>query len=1253
MCGILPGGRATDSVKNNAKPITDFQSYFDCIGAGSSEGGFGFYHPQSDLLNYTSSSGKVVSLKMTKEELMYAFRRQIILQHDGGKGMITNGTSTPNRIMPLEVQYLTAKTILSNTCIKTIFEPPLEVSATGDRVANIDWIGLNADGNLVRETKKFPISEGYTKSGLTNKYSKYTCQGRIDSLNRHDDPGDDVPGAYYKWALRNEAVFKKIEEDARVATQDTTTGNPESCGAQVQGIGWIICPVVGGLMKLNDAMWAVASSLLEVDPLKQSGTSDPTYKAWEAIRNIANVIFVIFFLMIIYSQLAGGGFTNYGVKKILPKIMIAAILVNSSYIIVALAVDLANVVGGNLYGFLKGLANFTPPSWSGLLDLGVGSAAAAVGVTALVIGAGGIGAAFLMLLPMALMAAIGFAVAMLTLIFRQAMIPVLVVIAPLAFVAYLLPNTEQWFKKWRSMFSSLLMMYPIAAVIFGGATFASSVVMSSGGKGDTLVALMILVMPLFALPFISRQGGALLSKIGGALSKMTDKARAPISSWAKGHQDSAKSKYLNKNSEKGLYNADGSRRKPFSPKRLATMGSRLTRRTTQGNAARAITRQEAIQANQKHFENRVHSDGSDGLDRVKGMRGQEVHRNKSFDALNQTSREAGIAKMESDTRVSRLNKRNVNDRELKAKDENQLATNKGGEKYMENSENVSLRREVATSKEALDKATHKSDEAVMTDDGSASYQEYMSTVEGAKVAEQDLKAATSLRDTQIEKKDSMLHAKTRATSASEQLANAEADTTKIIETAAALDSLTEEELKELENTNPNLLEQARSLGTGVAGQLRENRMQQKVIAQATTEAKQQQQRDYARSLFAVNEDTGKQEPTELAKQAAGVGGEKGVNRARAAAAQVMDEFKQQNIKAAGILIEDDHYTQPEIFNLATQGMLRDGTPATVEQQRAALENICSTGDKNKMQEMLNAYDLLPEGTDVEKEHKMEMMTALGKGAVKAGKPLLMYGSYLGKMNTAEVPGRYAIGAELGPDGKVLRDDDGNPKLIYPEGSDDQPGAGMLTSDTALREYIDNGKFSAEGLANAGERDLHGMVMSIDRMMSLTGANGEPLIDPASGRPMRDMVAENPDYKVFYDDNGKGYSLTELIDPNKALQLMETITEVENDPMLKGKRKQEEKDKLALLRSQLGVFVDAGTDDNKGSLRQGSSSMDAGSQELLKQARVSDFKDRVKQDDQLAEFGQKRVNGTKPKPENESYDSYANRSTKARDRNRRS
>lgn len=305
-----------------------------------------------------------------------------------------------------------------------------------------------------------------------------------------------------------------------------TGGGPEETSCAVDGIGWIVCPVMNFMAKLNDKAFEFLQSFLTIRPALIS--DDNTLKAWSSFRDIANVAFVIAFMVIVYSQITSAGVSNYGIKKLLPRIVVAAILVNISYYICALAVDLSNIVGSSVYSLLKdsigvGGAGAAATGWEGTMEGILQGAAIGIGVVLLLLA--------VLMAPTALLA---FAVVLMILIARQAFVILLVVISPLAFVAYLLPNTESWFKKWWKAFSAVLMVYPIVGVVFGASILASNIL--SGVKDGTdadllqIIALGVLAVPLFAVPALLKGSLSAAGSVGSKLQGLADKTQGRASS---------------------------------------------------------------------------------------------------------------------------------------------------------------------------------------------------------------------------------------------------------------------------------------------------------------------------------------------------------------------------------------------------------------------------------------------------------------------------------------------------------------------------------------------------------------------------------------------------------------------------------------------------------------------------------------------------------------------------------------------------
>lgn len=108
------------------------------------------------------------------------------------------------------------------------------------------------------------------------------------------------------WARNNEDLAN--EDLTSIGSLAGTPGGGEgditsTCG--VEGIGWIVCPVMNFLARLNDLAFGILSSyFLEIET---SLINDPaTFRAWQAFRDIANALFLIAFLAIVYGQMVGG-----------------------------------------------------------------------------------------------------------------------------------------------------------------------------------------------------------------------------------------------------------------------------------------------------------------------------------------------------------------------------------------------------------------------------------------------------------------------------------------------------------------------------------------------------------------------------------------------------------------------------------------------------------------------------------------------------------------------------------------------------------------------------------------------------------------------------------------------------------------------------------------------------------------------------------------------------------------------------------
>lgn len=324
------------------------------------------------------------------------------------------------------------------------------------------------------------------------------------------------------FTCRNDMVAGNLElpgdEDAE---EDATT-------CAISRVGWIVCPIANFLANAADGAYSIVAALLEVQPLTTTGTGEPIYQAWSIMRNIANVVFAIVFLIIIFSQITSIGVSNYGIKRMLPRLIIAAILVNVSYWICAIAVDISNILGYSLKQLFENIgAGFNAPSFGGGETGGTGFWAnwAAPLLAGIVLVGAALYVGLSAFLPIIVTVVFALTITFLVLALRQALIILLIVISPLAFVAFLLPNTQQLFSKWRNLFQTLLIIFPIISLIFGASALASQVVTASASNIEDdrqrvavqLAGAGMSVLPLLAILFL----GKFLGRINGYINDPT------------------------------------------------------------------------------------------------------------------------------------------------------------------------------------------------------------------------------------------------------------------------------------------------------------------------------------------------------------------------------------------------------------------------------------------------------------------------------------------------------------------------------------------------------------------------------------------------------------------------------------------------------------------------------------------------------------------------------------------------------------
>lgn len=411
------------------------------------------------------------------------------------------------------------------------------------------------------ETSKPTSSPAYQTIELTitpsfqgNDLDKNILPSKVTSDVTNTGPGpNSIPGACKPGALNGRGDqsllnYNKLTAEAKArwgglqtSTEANAATNPstsagegeeeQTCQSEGGALAWMLCPTidiihdtVGALMKdfiLNQ---------LEYDPLStdtSGGTSASSniYKVWQAIRNLANVLFVLIFLFIVFANTVGMNVNAYTVKKMLPRLVAAVLLVQLSFLISALIIDAGNIAGQGI-GTLISQALPDSATEGAASGLGIGwniltnaiLAVLAVGIIAKV------GIATVILLAIA--AVISVLSVVITLVLRDLIISVLVITSPLAFAAWVLPGTQKVFQTWWRLFIRIIIMYPMIALLFSMSSVLSAASTgATGGEGfvQSIIAGIFPIIAFFMVPWTFKWAGGAMAMTAGYVSGIANR----------------------------------------------------------------------------------------------------------------------------------------------------------------------------------------------------------------------------------------------------------------------------------------------------------------------------------------------------------------------------------------------------------------------------------------------------------------------------------------------------------------------------------------------------------------------------------------------------------------------------------------------------------------------------------------------------------------------------------------------------------
>lgn len=258
-------------------------------------------------------------------------------------------------------------------------------------------------------------------------------------------------------------------------------------GAILAFLGWAITQVL--LMAVN--------VLIKVAEYNSFVTSPAVERGWVIVRDLTNMFFIVVMLVIAFGTVLG--LEEYSYKRMLPRLLIMAVVINFSKLICGLMIDFSQVVmitfvdgfsaiaAGNFLTLFKVTHFLTPDAtsvqaavnnrsslWANVASMGL--------------------AAIMMLISVAVVA-----ILTLMLVFRIVMLWLLVVMSPLAFFLSAFPKGKaaSAYAKWWELFGNYVIVGPFVAfflwlslaVAGTGDLAATQGLVSSGTTGANSISL--------------------------------------------------------------------------------------------------------------------------------------------------------------------------------------------------------------------------------------------------------------------------------------------------------------------------------------------------------------------------------------------------------------------------------------------------------------------------------------------------------------------------------------------------------------------------------------------------------------------------------------------------------------------------------------------------------------------------------------------------------------------------------------------
>jgi hypothetical protein len=374
------------------------------------------------------------------------------------------------------------------------------------------------------QTHKMTEEEEWANGGITVEYELFTRT----TFNGLD------PATYEICVVGIEEcqdVVKKAGETAEVTfTLDWNQYNADNTYERdckdkyevmgVKAITFVVCSIIDTGTYAVGALDSLIADLLTIDTndiFDDGDTSNAYHTAWNSFRAFALGLIVIVALVMVVSQAAGVAILDaYTVRKVLPRLLFAAVFIALSWDILEFLVSLSNDAGNGIRGLI-----YAP--FKSMADLGGSIGGGSLFALTLIGTGAALAFGWIGLLSFVITGLLASLVAAFVLVVRKIIIILIILLSPFAIAASILPNTRKLYDTWKGTLIALLVVFPIImAFIAIGRVFAVVSFHAPGSQTvNQLIAIVAYFAPYFLITTAFKMAGGVISTLGGLASDRT------------------------------------------------------------------------------------------------------------------------------------------------------------------------------------------------------------------------------------------------------------------------------------------------------------------------------------------------------------------------------------------------------------------------------------------------------------------------------------------------------------------------------------------------------------------------------------------------------------------------------------------------------------------------------------------------------------------------------------------------------------